>query len=192
MSEEQKQPLGATKVTLPAFGLAEDILGRPPDQETASPIRREKERAERSGMMDVSTKFVTFFLGVEEYALPIVQVQEINRVAEITRVPNCPDHVRGVVNLRGRILPVIELKRRLNLGETTVTRESRIVVVEHGTKVLGLMVDRVAQVLNIYSEQMDEVPEEVVQVQRNFIKAVGKIEGRMIILLDLDGIVKGE
>lgn len=134
-------------------------------------------------------KFVTFFLEKEEYALPIRQVQEINRITEITKVPNSPCHVRGVINLRGRIVPVIELKRRLKLGEASVDKDSRIVVVENGSKVLGLMVDRVAQVLNISSAQIDDTPDEVSQGEDNYIKGIGKINGRMIILLDLEKVI---
>jgi purine-binding chemotaxis protein CheW len=137
-------------------------------------------------------KYVSFFLKNEEYAFPISQVQEIKRVGRITRVPNAPGHVRGVMNLRGRIVPVIELKKRLRLGETAIDKESRIVVVEHGPKVLGLMVDQMAQVLNITSEQIEEPPEEVVQVQESYIRGVGKIDERMIILLDLQQIIGKE
>jgi len=183
MGEKQKGKETASS-PLPAFGLAEDILG--PD------LKKEKESDIRGSKDDAQIKYVTFFLEGEEYALPISQVQEIKRVGEITRVPNAPEHVKGVMNLRGRIVPVIELKKRLQLGEALVDKDSRIVVVEHGPKVLGLMVDRVAQVLNIGSEQIDKAPEEVVQVDENYIRGVGKMDERMVILLDLDRIVGKE
>ena len=185
--EERSSPL-------PSFGLAEDILG--------SGFLNNKESAGGSGKSAASKngglqdeglmKYVTFFLEEEEYALPISQVQEIKRVGDITRVPNAPEHVRGVMNLRGRIVPVIELKKRLSLGEAMIDQESRIVVVEQGRKVLGLMVDRVAQVLNMAAGQIEDAPEEVVQIQENYIKGVGKMDERMIILLDLEQIVGKE
>lgn len=177
--------------TLPAFGLAEDILGKVSKEEPSVPkgggSNGGKNRATGGEVLE---KFVTFFLGNEEYGLPISQVQEINRVGEVTRVPNSPEHVRGVMNLRGKIVPVIELKSRLRLGETEVDKQSRIVVVEHGPKVIGLMVDSVSQVLNMSSEHIENAPEEVVKVDENYIKGVGKIDDRMVILLDLGQIIK--
>jgi purine-binding chemotaxis protein CheW len=180
--------------SLPSFGLAEDVLG--PDFFNQKKISQNKETKSKGGNRvfhnDGMMKYVTFFLASEEYALPISQVQEIMRVGEITRVPNSPEYVKGVMNLRGRIIPVIELKKRLSLGESVIDKNSRIVVVENGIKVLGLMVDQVAQVMNITAEQIDRAPDEVVQVQENYIKGVGKIDDRMIIMLDLEQIIVKE
>ena len=180
--------------SLPSFGLAEDVLG--PDFFSRKVTDKDREIDVEGGNRrfhnDGAMKFVTFFLEGEEYALPISQVQEIMRVGEITRVPNSPEYVKGVMNLRGKIIPVIELKKRLSLGEALIDKNSRIVVVENGLKVLGLMVDQVAQVMNITAEQIDKAPEEVVQVQENYIKGVGKMDERMIILLDLEQIIGKE
>ncbi|MGA1796470.1 MAG: chemotaxis protein CheW [bacterium] len=88
----------------------------------------------------------------------------------------------------GRILPVVDLKERLNLGCTSLTGETRIVVVDHQPRVLGLLVDRVSQVMNIRSNQIEEVPEGMVSVHENSIKGVGKVDDRMVMLLDLDRI----
>lgn len=141
------------------------------------------------GQVDELRQLVTFFLGGEEYALHIAEVQEINRVVEITRVPNAPEHVRGVINLRGRIIPVIELKRRLSLGETKLDGNSRIVVAEHGAKVLGLMVDKVSAVLTVRASQIEDAPDEVIREQRNYVKGVCKLEDRMLILLNLSEVI---
>ena len=177
--------------SLPSYGLAEDVLGPDFFNQKSVSANNEKSRESGKGRMhnDGMMKYVTFFLEAEEYALPIYQVQEIMRIGEVTRVPNSPEHVRGVMNLRGKIIPVIELKKRLSLGEAVIDGNSRIVVVENGLKVMGLMVDRVAQVLNITAEQIDKAPDEVVQVQESYIKGVGKIDQRMIILLDLEKII---
>lgn len=190
---EEKATSGEKSSILPHFGLAEDILGKSSEEEKSSAGKVSKPAGWNGASADEALmKFVTFYLGAEEYALPIAQVQEINRVIEITRVPNSPEHVMGVINLRGKIVPVIELKHRLKLDQTEITKESRIVVVEVGPKVLGLMVDRVSQVLNIASEQIEDPPEEVVQVDENYIKGVGKIDDRMIIMLDLGQIIGRE
>lgn len=189
----EEEPVEAP-TTLPASGLAADILGRldepseamPQEEKTEGPAESpEPDRPEETVM-----KYVTFFLGGEEYGLPISQVQEINRLGEITRVPNSPSHVMGVINLRGRIIPVIELKSRLELGETERDKANRIVVIDHGARVLGLMVERVAQVLDIASGQIEEAPEEVLQQKKNYVRAVGKLGDRMVILLDLEKVIR--
>ena len=189
--EQGRVEEGKGSGALPSFGLAEDILG--PDffkgKEGAEGSQNDAGNGNRDLQDEGLMKYVTFFLEEEEYALPISQVQEIKRVGDITRVPNAPEHVRGVMNLRGRIVPVIELKKRLSLGEAMIDQESRIVVVEQGRKVLGLMVDRVAQVLNMSTGQIEDAPEEVVLIQENYIRGVGKMDERMIILLDLEQIV---
>ena len=190
MGKNNKKNEGSS-ISLPSYGLAEDVLG--PDFFNQERVTASSEKSSESGnerlQDDGMMKYVTFFLEAEEYALPIYQVQEIMRIGEVTRVPNSPEHVRGVMNLRGKIIPVIELKKRLSLGEAVIDGNSRIVVVENGLKVMGLMVDRVAQVLNITAEQIDKAPDEVVQVQESYIKGVGKIDQRMIILLDLEKII---
>lgn len=197
MEEDRKnsqETSGAKGPILPAYGLAEEILGKLPGADKGPEKDNQgnalKPGGGNGGSADKDLmKFVTFFLNSEEYALPIGEVQEINRVGEITRVPNAPAHVIGVINLRGRIVPVLELKQRLRLGQTKLTKESRIVVVEHGQKVLGLMVDRVSQVLNLSPEEIEDAPEEVVQVDQNYLRGVGKRDDRMIILLDLGRVI---
>lgn len=184
---------GAT--VLPPSGLAEDVLGTPVRGEPSSPslngVPPNGAGSAGPGLAqeEAEMKFVTFFLEKEEYALPIHQVQEINRVGDITRVPNSPEHVIGVINLRGKIVPVVELKRRLKLGETKIDKSSRVVVVEHGPKLLGLLVDRVAQVINLPASRIEAPPEEVVKIDESYIQAVGKIDDRMIILLELAKVV---
>lgn len=180
--------------SLPSFGLAEEVLGSDFVNQKKTTLAKETESKNGNRIFhnDGMMKYVTFFLEGEEYALPISQVQEIIRVGEITRVPNSPEYVKGVMNLRGRIIPVIELKKRLSFGDAVIDKNSRIVVVENGLKVMGLMVDQVAQVMNIMAEQIDQAPDEVVQVQKSYIKGVGKIEDRMIIMLDLEQIIVKE
>lgn len=188
MESEDKNMEGKSgKVELPAYGLAEDVLQQNSEAEGDGPLvsSHGEELADGRAM-----KLVTFMLDKEEYALGISEVQEIDRVADITRVPNSPDHVIGVINLRGKVLPVIDLKKRLHLGEARITKESRIVVVESGPKVLGLMVDSVAQVLNLNADQIESTPEEVVKVHENFTRGVGKMDERMVILLDLEKVVE--
>jgi len=129
---------------------------------------------------------VTFALDREEYGIPVARVREVIRVAEITRVPQAPAHVRGVINLRGRILPVVELRSRLGLEPAAPTPRSRIVVVEVSDRVLGLLVDAVLQVAKVPHECVAPPPDEVLSADCDYLNGVARWNGRLIILLELD------
>lgn len=129
---------------------------------------------------------VTFALGGEEYGIPVAQVREVIRVSEITRVPQAPAHVRGVTNLRGRVLPVVELRSRLGLEPAALTPRSRIAVVEVCDRVLGLLVDAVLQVAKVPRESVTPPPEEVLTPGSEHISGVARWDGRLIILLELE------
>lgn len=187
------------KVTLPAFGLAEEILGSP----GAAGVEKGSERTEELQSASAPTEartpqpaaeagpehhLVTFNLDHEEYGVNIGSVQEIIRVGQITAVPNAPEFVKGVINLRGRVIPVLNLRRRLELSEGKLTKNSRIVVVESGTKVLGLLVDGVSHVLRIPASSVDLPPAESDQT-RTYIRAIGKVDSRLIMLMDLDKVL---
>ena len=129
---------------------------------------------------------VTFALGREEYGIPVGQVREVIRVAEITRVPQAPAHVRGVTNLRGRILPVVEIRTRLGLEPAALTARSRIVVVEVHDRVLGILVDAVLQVAKVPLDTVAPPPEEVLSPQTDYISGVARWSSRLIILLQLE------
>ena len=131
-------------------------------------------------------QLVTFEVGHEEFGVDILLVQEINRMMELTRVPQSPPDVEGVINLRGRITPVIDLGKRFMEKETERTNESRIIVVEIHGRILGFIVDRVHEVLRIDSSVVDPPPEMVCSVDGDYIQGVGKLEDRLLILLDLD------
>jgi len=202
MTEETERPEEESgeneeKITLPSSGLAEDILGelsdkvgQVPEQDEAEsePALEESDYALESEEEEEEEKLhlVGFMLSGEEYAFEIGQVQEIIRITGWTRVPNAPGHIMGVINLRGRIIPVVDPKVRMGMTATEQTRDSRIMIVEAGKKVLGLLVDSVSQVLRLPTRVIEEAPEEVSEADRDFIKGVGKLEGRLIILLELD------
>jgi purine-binding chemotaxis protein CheW len=129
---------------------------------------------------------VTFALDGEEFGIPVVRVREVIRVSEITRVPQAPPHVRGVTNLRGRILPVVDLRSRFGLPPAEVTSRSRIVVVEVGDRVVGLLVDAVLQVAKVPLEVIAAPPEEVRSADADYLSGVARWNGRIIILLELE------
>lgn len=134
-------------------------------------------------------QLVVFKLGREEYGVSILQVQEIKRITEITRVPNTPDYIKGVINLRGSVLPVIDLKKRLNLPQQASTEDTRIIIVKVEELSIGMVVDAVSEVLTISQQNVDS-PEVVAgSVSANYLSGVGKLEDRLLILLNLEAII---
>jgi purine-binding chemotaxis protein CheW len=132
---------------------------------------------------------VTFALDREEFGIRVDQVREIIRVGEITRVPQAPAHVRGVANLRGRILAVVEIRTRLGLTPAALTPRSRIIVVEIQGRVLGILVDAVLQVVKVPVETVTAAPDEVLSPQTDYISGVARWNSRLIILLDVEKVL---
>ena len=171
-------------IELPSSGLAEDILAQFIDkaQEDVNQVKSDGSR----GQAETLLHLVTFQLGREEYGVEIASVQEIIRATDITPVPGAPSHVRGVINLRGKIIPVVDIRRRFNLAVIESSDAQRIIVVELGQKRIGMLVDSVSQVIKVPSGVVEEMPEEAVSVDENYIKGVGKFDSRLIIILDLN------
>lgn len=137
-------------------------------------------------------QLVGFKIGDEEYAVDILMVQEIIRMMQVTKVPNAPDFVDGVINLRGRIIPVIDLRTKLGLKRKDVDKDKRIIVVEVSGKTVGFIVDAVTEVLRIPSSITEPPPDIITSVRSEFIKAVGKLEDRLLILIDLEKILSSD
>jgi purine-binding chemotaxis protein CheW len=127
---------------------------------------------------------VSFRVGNEEFGLDILRVHEIIRVQDLTRVPNSPDFVDGVINLRGKVIPVISLRRRFGLQEQAHDKEIRIVVLEIQNMVLGSIVDSVSEVLRLPAHTVAPPPR-LGKIGREFVAGVGKLENRLMILLDV-------
>ncbi len=130
-------------------------------------------------------QLVSFKIGEAEFGVDILHVQEINKMMELTLVPNTPPFVEGVVNLRGRIIPVLNLRSRLGLELKEYDSETRIIVVEMEDKTIGFIVDEVKEVLRIPKSITEQPPDVVTGVDSEYITAIGKLEDRLIILLDL-------
>jgi purine-binding chemotaxis protein CheW len=130
-------------------------------------------------------QLVSFHLDGEEYALDILKVQEIIRMMDLTRVPNSPDFVEGVINLRGKVIPILGLRKRFHLPAAEADKQTRIIVVEVPGTVVGLVVDSVSEVLRIPADTV-EPPPRLVKVDREYVSGVGKLEDRLLILLDVD------
>lgn len=134
---------------------------------------------------------VTFALGSEEYGVDIAQVQEINRMVTITNVPRAPQFMEGVINLRGRLIPIIDLRTRFGMDRSERTKNTRIVVTEIASKSIGMVVDSVSEVLRIPVEQIEDAPDLVAGVDTEYIRGVGKMGDRLIIMLDLSRVISG-
>jgi purine-binding chemotaxis protein CheW len=130
-------------------------------------------------------QFVAFHLAGETYAIPILFVQEIIRAREITRIPRSLPHVRGVVNLRGNIVPVIDLRMRLGLPTTEETTESRIVVVEIGSGTVGMIVDQVSQVVRIDTASIEPPSALLADHETDYVQAVGRLDDELVVILDV-------
>jgi purine-binding chemotaxis protein CheW len=130
-------------------------------------------------------QIVSFHLGREEYGVDIAQVQEIIRLVEITHVPRAPHFIEGVINLRGQLIPIIDLRTRFEMPRVEPTKSTRIVVTEIAGKRLGIIVDSVSEVLTIPMDNIEQAPEIVAGVGTEYIRSVGKLGDRLIIMLDL-------
>lgn len=137
---------------------------------------------------DEPLQIVSFRVGNEEFGLDILRVQEIIRHQHLTRVPNSPDFVDGVINLRGQVIPVIALRKRFGLEESARDNQSRIVVLEVQNMVLGFIVDSVPEVLRIAPSAV-VVPPNFGKADREYVSGVAKLDDRLLILLDVDRIL---
>ncbi len=131
-------------------------------------------------------QLVTFKLGNEEYATDILKVQEINRMVEITSVPNSPDYLEGVINLRGKVIPVVNLRKKFGLAGKENDEQSRIMILDIQGITTGLVVDGVSEVLRISSGTVEPPPPMATNISTEFINGIAKLENRLIILLDID------
>jgi len=137
---------------------------------------------------DVS-QFLTFQLEDEEYGIEILQVQEIKGYSKVTPLPNTPREVRGVMNLRGTVVPIIDLRCRFGLTEAAYTRFTVIIVVTVGTKIVGLVVDAVSDVLNVGSADMVPTPDLGAGVDTSFMTGMARTGDRLVTLLNIDRLV---
>jgi purine-binding chemotaxis protein CheW len=211
----EPSPTMGSGIALPSSGLASDILALAASGalEPASGAPLVERRAvapegaaapahsislfgavrEERKAVEATEHLATFFLSGEEYGVDVRLVQEIIRVSEITQVPRAPAFIKGVINLRGRVIPVVDLKRKLGLGEVTESaRQARIVVVKVRDRLVGLLVDGASQVLKVPVASVEAAPEEVVEIDANYLRGVAKLQDRLIILMDLPRVLSLE
>lgn len=140
--------------------------------------------------MEKELQVVGLRIGRETFGLPISIVREIVRVPEITSVPNAPDYIEGVINLRGRIIPIVDLRKRFGQKTFEPNKKNRIVVVELGARSFGLIVNSASEVLRIPPSEIEEPNNVFQEGELDYITGVGKLNGRLVILLDVNRILK--
>lgn len=148
--------------------------------------------------MDITTqngKYLTFLTGGEGYGLPVLKVREIMKVMEITPVPQVPSYVRGVINLRGKVIPVVDLRLKFGMPACDATDQTCIIVVEANAvdrkAMMGLLVDGVSEVLNIQAAEIEQPPAFGDGVRTDYMQGVAKVKGTVKILLDIDRVLTG-
>ena len=134
-------------------------------------------------------KFLTFFLGNEEYAIEILKVHEIIGLMTITPVPRMPDYIRGVLNLRGKIVPVMNLRTRFGLEEIDDTDETCIIVVQDGKYLMGVLVDKVSEVVDIETEEIEDVPSVGVADQSEYLAGLGKVRDSVKMIIEVQKVL---
>lgn len=137
-------------------------------------------------------QLVSFKLGEEEFGVNILQVREIIRMQQITSFPNAPEFVEGVINLRGRVIPIVALRKRFGLEDKAHSKSTRIIVVKVEEVTIGLIVDEVSEILRLPDDTVEPPPPIIAGIDADYIQGVGKLEDRLLILLDLNKILSGE
>lgn len=148
-----------------------------------------RESNDRTGL---GGKYLTFSLGAEDYAISILKVQEIIGMMDVTMVPSVPAYVRGVINLRGKIVPVIDLRARFDMDRAELTDETCIIVVDGPVGEIGVVVDRVSEVLDILGRDIDPPPTFGSSVTTAYLLGIGKAGGRVQLVLDIERVLGGD
>lgn len=144
------------------------------------------------GDRDVREKYLTFRLAGETYGIEVLKVREIIGVIKITRIPRIPEYIRGVINLRGKVLPVMDLRMRFGMGNTEISEHACIVVIDPSgasDRMMGALVDAVSDVTDIEDKDTESVHELGESVQTRFIRGIGKTRDRVVLLLDVEEII---
>lgn len=137
-------------------------------------------------------EFLTFRLGNEEYGIDILKVQEIRGYDAITQIANSPDFIKGVVNLRGIIVPIIDMRIKFKLGTAEYDQFTVVIILNVSGRIIGIVVDGVSDVINLDTEQMRATPEFGTAIDTEYIKGLGTVDDRMLILIDIEKLMASE
>lgn len=146
---------------------------------------------ESSGVA-ASGEYLTFTLGAEEYGIDILKVQEIRGYDAVTRIANAPPFIKGVINLRGVIVPIVDLRLKFNLGDATYDQFTVVIILNIGKRVMGIVVDGVSDVIQLSSDNLRPAPEFGSVLDTRYILGLGTVEERMIIVVDIERLMTGQ
>lgn len=137
-------------------------------------------------------EYLTFVLGSEEYGLDILKVQEIRGYDAVTQIANTPEFIKGVVNLRGKIVPIVDLRIKFDLGKVEYNEFTVVIILNLGGRVVGIVVDGVSDVMALKEEQMRDVPSLVTNIDTKYIVGLATVEEQMLILVDIEKLMSSE
>ncbi len=149
-------------------------------------------KAESRVGIEIAEEYLTFTLGEEEYGVDILKVQEIRGYDAVTRLPDAPDFIKGVINLRGTIVPVVDLRIKFHLGQATYDAFTVMVVLNVCNRIIGMVVDGVSDVVRLAADQVRPPPDLGTAVDTRFLLGIGTAGQRMLLLLDIDGLLRSD
>lgn len=139
-----------------------------------------------------ASQLISFAVGPEEYGMDILRVKEVIRGSQVTYLPKAPSFVKGIINLRGDVIPIVDLRDKFGLPNQDQTSSTRIIVVDVDGRLVGLVVDSASQVVRIQADQIDPPPPIMGRVSKEYIRGVGKLDDRLIVLLNIDNILSDD
>ena len=156
------------------------------DSSSSSTAATAKQGQGKPGTDAGANEFLAFTLGREEYGIDILKVQEIRGYEQVTRIANAPEFVKGVVNLRGIIVPIVDMRIKFKLGEPTYDQFTVVIILNIGGRIMGMVVDSVSDVITLKPEQVKPAPEMGTSFDTDFLIGLGTLDERMLILIDID------
>ncbi len=148
--------------------------------------------ATSNNVVNVAGEYLTFVLGEEEYGLDILKVQEIRGYDAVTQIANTPDFIKGVVNLRGKIVPIVDLRIKFDLGKVEYNEFTVVIILNLGGRVVGIVVDGVSDVTALKEDQLRDVPSLVTNIDTKYIVGLATVEEQMLILVDIEKLMNSE
>lgn len=182
-------PVGTRELLVAGEDRLDQLFSWIPQQEELLLEGSATRLAEEISVAATSRRWLAFSLGSEDYALDISVIREILKPREITEIPRVPEFLLGIISLRGNIIPIFDLKRRLGLGVTTIDQNSRIIVCQEGERLAGLLIDRITQVTTIHEEGIESPPAIFTGRDRALLDGIGRVQGNALILLNLGNVL---
>jgi len=155
-------------------------------------VHEAQKAAQAAAGAEISNEYLTFTLGKEEYGIEILKVQEIRGYEAVTKIANAPEFIKGVVNLRGTIVPIVDMRIKFNLGSAEYNQFTVVIILNVAGRVVGMVVDSVSDVIQLSGEQIRPAPDFSSTFDTKYITGLGTIDDRMLILVDIEKLMSGQ